>query len=317
MFSIPFTAEKSITINQPVNQVFNYIADFANWDCWSPWLIQEPDCPITRTAEPATVGHAQAWNGKQIGKGEIKISALQQDKSIDYDLTFYAPWKSQSKTQFKLTESTTETGEQACHVVWSMQGSLPIFMFFWKKLMSALVGSDYERGLKMLKEQLETGTVNSKVTVDGVKQNKAFYSYGYRVAGSTETVSADVGPVFQKLCSAGFPEPDLVITQVEKFDFVSKQSQLIVAMAYHTKPTFEFPADVVESFVPEHKALAVTHIGSYANLANGWATLMGYLQNRENKLKANKKIPEYEVYLNSPEQVSESELKTVIYAPVK
>ena len=317
MFSIPFTVEKSIEINKPVKQVFNFVADFANWSCWSPWLIQEPDCPITRQGEAASLGHAQAWDGKQIGKGEIKISALQQDAHLNYDLTFYAPWKSQSTTQFIFEQITLASGEAGCKVTWLMQGSLPIFMFFWKKLMSALVGSDYERGLKMLKEQLETGAVSSKVSIDGIQQQQAFYSYGYRVKGSTETVSADVGPVFQKLCSAGFPQPDLVITQVEKFDFVSKHSQLIVAMAYRNKPDFNFPADVVESYVPEHKALAVTHTGSYLHLGNGWATLMGYLQNRSNKLKANKKIPEYEVYLNSPTEVAESELKTVIYAPVK
>ena len=74
---------------------------------------------------------------------------------------------------------------------------------------------------------------------------------------------------------------------------------------------------MVEKYIPEHKALAVTHTGSYLHLSNGWATLMGYLQNRANKLKANKKLPEYEVYLNSPEEVAVSELKTVIYAPVK
>ena len=178
MFSIPFTVEKSIEINKPVKQVFNFVADFANWSCWSPWLIQEPDCPITRQGEAASLGHAQAWDGKQSGKGEIKISALQQDVHLNYDLTFYAPWKSQSTAQFVFEDIQLASGEAGCKVTWLMQGS-------------------------------------------------------------------------------------------------------------------------------------------YLHLANGWATLMGYLQNRNNKLKANKKIPEYEVYLNSPADVAESELKTVIYAPVK
>lgn len=317
MFSIPFAVEKSIEIAKPASEVFTFVADFANWTYWSPWLIQEPDCPVSRQGEAATIGHIQAWDGQQIGKGDIKISALQQDKHLNYDLTFYAPWKSQSTAQFVFEDIQLASGEAGCKVTWLMQGSLPIFMFFLKKLMSALVGNDFTRGLKMLKEKLENDTVSSKVEVNGVSEQSAFYTYGYRVTGSTETVSNDVGPVFQKLCSAGFPEPDLVITQAEKFDLVNKQSQLVVAMAYRNKPDFNFPADVVESYVPEHKALAVTHTGSYLHLANGWATLMGYLQNRNNKLKANKKIPEYEVYLNSPAEVAESELKTVIYAPVK
>lgn len=39
-----------------------------------------------------------------------------------------------------------------------MEGTLPIFLFFMKKKNSTMVGSDYERGLAMLKEVLEDKT---------------------------------------------------------------------------------------------------------------------------------------------------------------
>lgn len=315
MFSLPFTVERSIVIKKPLEEIMQFVADFSNWTCWSPWLIQEPDCSIQRQGMPHTIGHSQAWDGKQIGKGDITLKKIKENSCLEYDLVFYAPWKSSSKTQFVFSEEKLDNGETGCKVTWLMQSSLPIFMFFMKKMMSAWVGSDYERGLAMLKEQMETGSVCSKVVVDGVQSRPAFYFSGYRVSGTLDTISDDVEPVFDKLCNAGFPAPDLLITQVEKFDFVSKQTQFVLAMAYFNKPDFEFPADIVQGFVPEHKALGVTHTGRYMHLPNGWATLMGYL--RSYKFKANKKIPEYEVYLNSPQEIPEAELKTAIFAPVK
>lgn len=44
-----------------------------------------------------------------------------------------------------------------------MDGKLPYFMFFMVKMMKNWIGMDYERGLAMLKEFIETGEVISRV----------------------------------------------------------------------------------------------------------------------------------------------------------
>ena len=38
-----------------------------------------------------------------------------------------------------------------------MEGTLPVFMFFMRRKMSSMVGKDYERGLAMLKQVVESG----------------------------------------------------------------------------------------------------------------------------------------------------------------
>ena len=65
MFSIKFDVERSITINQPVETVFKTVSDFNTWRIWSPWLCQEPECPVDISGAAGKTEHEQAC-GQQI-----------------------------------------------------------------------------------------------------------------------------------------------------------------------------------------------------------------------------------------------------------
>ncbi len=169
MFSIPFNIEKSIEINKSKTEVFQFLGNFMNWPNWSPWLSQEPDCDFSVEGNPGAISHKQSWSGAYIGAGNMVINEVKENQFIGYDLEFLKPWKSKSKVEFVLTEGK---GPESTLVTWKMIGSLPFFMFFFKKMMHALVGNDYDRGLSMLKEHLETGQVNSKVIKVGLVDQK-------------------------------------------------------------------------------------------------------------------------------------------------
>lgn len=314
MFSIPFSIQRSITINKPVSDVFNNIADFNLWGKWSPWIIQEPSCPVKVSGEVGELGHKQEWDGNRIGSGNMTLIEKEQNRYLNYDLFFISPWKSHSKTQFQF-EPTKVDGEEATTVTWLMQGSLPFFLFFMKKMMSVYVGGDYDRGLTMVKELIETGTVTSSVDISGITEKDGFYYAGYRCTCPTDKVAEAIGPAFQKLNSADLPRPDFVATIVNEFDLVKNHGDLTAAFAYREKPQFTLPEGMDEGTQPQHKACEVIHTGSYHHIPNGWVTLMNYL--RFAKLKNNKKAKEYEMYLNSPEDTPAAELKTAIITPIK
>ena len=151
MFSVPFTVQRSIVIEEPAESIFSMVSDFNTWQSWSPWLSQEPECPVEIMGVPGNSGHRQSWSGKKIGSGHIELTRAVSGQSLEYDLFFIKPWKSQSKASFLFSQE-----DQSTRVIWSMEGTLPIFLFFMKKKMSAMIGKDYERGLVMLKEQLES-----------------------------------------------------------------------------------------------------------------------------------------------------------------
>ena len=75
------------------------------------------------------------------------------------DLTFLKPWKSQAKVAFYLKEEGAST-----QVRWTIDSGIPFFLFWMKKQMEIFVGMDYDRGLTMLKDLVETGSSNSTLT---------------------------------------------------------------------------------------------------------------------------------------------------------
>jgi len=133
-----FSVEKSIHIEAPIDAVFGRVRDFKGWVDWSPWIIAEPNCSLDYEDD----GKGYSWDGEIIGSGEMEIKNETAPKVIDYRLTFLKPWKSECTTHFKFAEKDGGT-----QVHWTMNGSLPWFMFWMKGMMTTFVGMDYDRGL--------------------------------------------------------------------------------------------------------------------------------------------------------------------------
>lgn len=313
MFSLPFHTKRSILIQKPISEVFDFIANFENWKSWSPWLCQEPDCPTNITGHPQEVDHSQSWDGRRIGTGNMKLVSLEAPQSLKYEINFLKPWKSHSKVEFQLNSSNGQT-----EVTWLMDGTVPIFMFFLRKMMSAWVGSDYDRGLNMLKDILETGVVHSKVEVkeQDVQQDSFHYLGKY-----TSCAISDIGPMMEKdfqqlnadVQEGKVTEPDIFFSFYHKWDLVNGRCEYTAGLGYKNKPKEN--SSYKYGHIREHQAFNVNHIGSYKHLGNAWSTLIGC--QRSLKKKAAKDISMYEVYANDPNEVAEKDLVTQLYLPLK
>jgi predicted transcriptional regulator YdeE/uncharacterized protein YndB with AHSA1/START domain len=311
MFSIPFHLDRSVVIDRSPAEVYAAVSDFATWPRWSPWLCQEPDCPVDITGEVGTAGHGQAWDGDLIGAGNMQISEAVQDARLDYDLLFLKPWKTRSKVGFSFAPEGDGT-----RVTWWMQGSLPFFMFFIKKITMTMVGGDYVRGLNMLKEYLETGEVPSGVDVRTAAERGAFHYVGRR----RSCKFADIGPTMEEDLTAlgrlkdegALPAPERILSLYHKWDLVGGTCEYTTAFAYASAQAA--PAGLDAGTLPAHRALQVAHRGAYRHLGNAWAAAMGCARS---KYKLNKGLPMYEVYLDSPHEVDEAELEVELHIPVK
>jgi len=257
------------------------------------------------------VGHSQSWNGSFIGSGKIYITAARLNDHIDYDLKFIKPWKSESRTGFRFAT----VGENT-KISWWMRGTLPFFMFFMKKMMTTMIGIDYDRGLSMLKELLETGTVLSETSIKGVVDCEPLYYLGKRRACDI----SDVGPAMEEdfaemsrlLEKSKLPEPKRVFSIYHKYAMVQGNCEYTSGFLYDAPQNA--PEGVVSGQVPAHRAVRVDHRGAYRFLGNAWSAAIGYARSKH---KINKALPMYEIYPNSPKEVAEAEVLTEIYAPVK
>lgn len=316
MLSFPLHIERSIVIEKPSDDVFNVVTDFNTWRAWSPWLCQEPECPVNIEGKPGQVGHSQRWDGKRIGSGEMVVSAVNPPQHIEYQLRFLKPWKSQNQVAFNFDAGGTA---EKTKLTWRMSGTMPVFLFFMRKMMGALVGSDYERGLSMLKEYIETGEVLSHIDIPGETPMDAFSYVGKRRSCSLREVGLAMDEDFSALKSyvetGDLPRPDFALSFYHKYDMVNQRCEYTSGFGYKTQPESTNIDDIIFGHVAKHQALRVDHKGPYRHLGNAWTAAQNLL--RSGKQKPSKTVPMYEIYGNFPGEVAEKEILTMIHIPLR
>lgn len=306
-----FSVAESIEIEASPERVFDVVSDFSTWTTWSPWLCAEPEATVEVTDDPKSVGSGYSWNGEIVGQGEMKHMVLEPSVRIVEDLRLLKPWKSQADVAFDFEKLSAGT-----KLTWSMDSSMPWFMFWMIPTMKSMIGMDYERGLKMLKEYIETGSVLSETRVRGVE------SVGpINVAGKRHQCTLDtLGPLMSEAI-----DKSAKVLQQHNVQICGEKIAVYHNFDMKTR-TFDFtaghivsdPVSGIDSLsvwsLPRGEALAVEHTGSYDNLGNSWSA--AYQHARYKKLKQSK-VGTFEIYKNDPETTSVADLKTEVFLPLK
>ncbi len=307
-----FNVVSSIEIDVPASRVREALSDFKTWPIWSPWLIMERECKVTYKGSAGELGHGYDWDGQKVGAGGMTLTSLDANR-MEADLLFLKPWKSKADIVFEF-ESVDDS---KTHVKWFMDSSLPFFMFFMLKKMKAMIGGDYDRGLSMLKDYLETGKVPSNTVVEGVVDVPASLYAGKTYHAAISDISDSMGAAFPEVFNAvteskaqinGMP-----FSIYHNMDIVKKTCMYTAAIP--VAESVDAGHGVQCSDRPACKALKVVHTGPYRHLGNGWSTGMSDM--RHAKLKMDKANPPFELYVNDPEDTPEESLVTEIYMPVK
>lgn len=312
-----FSVNQSIEINAPQESVTKVLTDYNQWPVWSPWLCAEPQCQLENVGRANTVGHGYNWQGDVVGSGEMRLEKINHHQ-LDMHLQFLKPWKSTAEVRFKLQP----VNANHTLVAWQMESQLPFFMFFMKSTFVSMLGSDYRRGLLMLKDYVETGQVPSSSEILGVSDRQGIAYAG--IAGNTSI--AEIGqafkghvPAIEALTASNehaatasymavYNRMDIK-TQRCDYIFGVATPQPVAASALHDN------ADLKISSIKGGRSFTVLHKGSHRHLGNGWATSMMHV--RAKKLKQDKQTPPFERYLNHPDSTPEAELLTEIHIPIK
>lgn len=298
---------KSITINAPKEKIKTFLSDFHNWKNWSPWLICEPEAKLDYQKD----GKYYKWEGKRVGVGEMTV-LKEYDSEIDYDLTFLKPWKSKAKVNFKLTDV-----EGGTEVKWLMDSSLPFFMFWMKKSMETYIGMDYDRGLKMLKEEIEEGKIHSEIEFVG-KTNFEGCNY---IGIKTDTAFSKMDKAMEKdftalhtyLKNNNVETVGVPFSEYQKFNVVKDKVVYVAGVPVKEKPE-NLPENFFYASLPKSNMETVRHKGKYDHLGNAWSAVMMMERNKE--FKKNKKGYPVEMYLNDPTETPSDQLIVDINMPI-
>ena len=149
-----YQAKRSIIINRALPETFTYLKSIKNQNNWSPWKKKDPNMTQTFEGTDGEIGFISKWKGnKNVGEGEQEIVSIVENESIDTELRFLKPWKSQSIGHLLVDK----VDDNQTLVTWGFSGRNPfpfnIFMLFFN--FEKAVGKDFEEGLESLKNILE------------------------------------------------------------------------------------------------------------------------------------------------------------------
>ena len=301
---------REVIVNKPAEEVYKKISDFNHWKHWSPWLIVEPDADVKINDD----GKYYEWKGKVVGSGNMTVLKEDENKSVDYDLTFLTPYKSKAKVGFRLTPVDGGTKVQ-----WTLESKLPFFMFWMKKSMEAYIGMDYQRGLEMLKDYVEDGKVHSNLEFQGKSTFEGTKYIGIQRHTTIDKVGDQMTTDFEKLMPFVHENHKEMING-DAFSIYHQWNIPKNKVSYTScVPVKEIPADLSSEFVsgelPKLEVHTVKHTGPYRHVGNAWSAQE--MWSRSKQFKRNKSVDPFEVYLNSPKETDEKELQSEIHFAVK
>jgi predicted transcriptional regulator YdeE len=303
---------RSTHIHAAPERVFAVVADYGTWPSWSPWLCCEPDAEIQVSDNPSSVGSGYSWRGEIVGQGEIEHQQLQPDRLIEDEIRFIKPFRSRARVVFEIAPEGDGT-----KITWHMYGSVPWFLFWMRPQVEVFIGMDFERGLRMLKEWIETGSVLSQTKIRGVESVGPLQLAGVRKRCSFgdigSAMDASFAEVMQSLVANGIPTDGFAMAVYHKMDLHSRHFDFTAGVSI---PEGSQPGGhgLSSLSIPVTDALVVEHLGRYENLGNAWSAAFQHA--RAKKLKQSK-LPPFEIYRNDPNRVSAADLRTDVYLPLR
>ena len=149
-----YAVEREVTINKPIDSVFNYIKHMKNQDNFSVWNKKDPNSKKTSKNTDGKVGFIYTWDSQndEVGAGEQEIMKITPNERIDCELRFKRPFEATDKAYF-----ITEPVYGGTKVKWGFNGSMayPMNLLLLVMDMEDMLGKDLQKGLDDLKVLLE------------------------------------------------------------------------------------------------------------------------------------------------------------------
>lgn len=146
-----FEVQRSILIQKPRAEVFEYIRLLKNQDNYGKWQLSDPNMKKHYQGTDGTAGFKYSWDSKDLGKGSQTILRIVEGDLMETELDFGFGEPAIS------TISTADAGAGSTQVTWSLKGHSAYPLNALSAIMSLFydVGDDFDEGLTNLKNVLE------------------------------------------------------------------------------------------------------------------------------------------------------------------
>ena len=148
-----FVVERTVSIDAPAARIYPRIASVREMDEWSPWVKMDPQMQTVYDGPDSGVGSRSSWEGPQMGKGRLTVTAVDPTAAVEMKLEMLTPMEATNRVLFRL-----RPGNAGTDVTWRMEGTNG---FVGKAMslvanMDQMVGAPFEQGLAALKNVVES-----------------------------------------------------------------------------------------------------------------------------------------------------------------
>jgi hypothetical protein len=147
-----FAIERSVAIDAPPDVVYGHIASLRRMDAWSPWVRMDEQMKVVYEGPESGVGARSAWEGPEMGKGRLTVTAVEPGREVEMRLEMLSPLEATNRIVFTLVPEGA-----GARVTWRMEGrngflgkAVGMFMD-----MDRMVGGPFEQGLAALERVVE------------------------------------------------------------------------------------------------------------------------------------------------------------------
>lgn len=172
--------ERSAVINASPATVYRYVADFRQFNRWSPWAARDPETKYEFSGPAFGTGSRMSWTSEhpEVGSGSQQVMEADPPRSLKVKLEFGEDMGP------AFSSYILEPQDAGTRIVWTFDSDLglnPLHRLFGL-MMDKWVGPDYEQGLANLKQLVEAEAVSAVETKEltyevGGKKFSGFLAY--------------------------------------------------------------------------------------------------------------------------------------------
>ncbi|HEX4876042.1 MAG TPA: GyrI-like domain-containing protein [Chitinophagaceae bacterium] len=293
-------AERTVTIKAPAETIYRHLQLLENFLKFSVWTQQDSSAKYTMSGNDGTKGATCYWRGNpQIsGEGNIEITALKENNSVQHAIHFTAPQKRDATSLFSLNEKNGITT-----VTWNFEMSTRrpwnIFNLFYS--MDKEMGKDFEDGLASLKSTIEktAGTSGSEgydvLTMDFPATSFATIRQKVKWSDIRSFYSAHI-PIIHKDAEKENASPGTSSVLFYSWDEKEQQTDMAAALPVNGGNRFGNRI-IATTAIPASKAVYINYYGSPERTPDAFPALYAYLENK--KLKH--RFPIIQQYIIGPD----------------
>ncbi len=305
--------ERSVEINRDKATIFKVINSLENFNKWSPWYDLDVNAEYIVSGPQSGVGSKLEWHGNaSVGDGTNEII-----ESVENDHTktkmFFGKDDAPAYSIISLEQKGNST-----KVTWAFENDfgMNVFYRYFGLVIEDMIAPDYEKGLKKLKVYVESLPKNDFSLLSIVNTpEQAVYTFESSATVGQDDISKIIGESYQKIISF------LVANKIEmsgspkiiNLSFDEKHFEFLAAIPVANNEKEDASGAIKPAQMYAGKAVKLIHKGSYKNFKKSYEVLNEYLV--YNKLERNGHS--WEDYVTDPGNVSEPDLITHIYQPIK